>query len=155
MLSRSSPHVHAWSEARAAAGRSPPYGEANPGKITMASSGNGTSPHIAGELFMVMVGVNMVHVPYRGAGPALTDLLGGYEASTWYRVGAPKNTPADIVEKLNREINSILASPQMKAKLATLGNSTLVLSPAQLGKLVADETEKWAKVIRAANIRPE
>jgi tripartite-type tricarboxylate transporter receptor subunit TctC len=178
------------------------YVKANPGKITMASSGNGTSPHIAGELFMMMVGLNMVHVPYRGAGPALTDLLGGqvqvmfptmssslayikdgklrslavttstrsevlpdvptinvsvpgYEASTWYGVGAPKNTPADIVEKLNREINSILSGPQMKAKLATLGNSTLVLSPTQLGKLVADETEKWAKVIRAANIRPE
>jgi tripartite-type tricarboxylate transporter receptor subunit TctC len=178
------------------------YVKANPGKVTMASSGNGTSPHIAGELFKMMVGVNMVHVPYRGAGPALTDLLGGqvqvmfptmssslayikdgklrplalttstrsevlpdvptvgdsvpgYEASTWYGVGAPKNTPTEIIEKLNREINSILAAPQMKAQLATLGNSTLLLSPAQLGKLVADETEKWGKVIRAANIRPE
>jgi tripartite-type tricarboxylate transporter receptor subunit TctC len=178
------------------------YVKANPGKVTMASSGNGTSPHIAGELFKMMVGVNMVHVPYRGAGPALTDLLGGqvqvmfptmssslayikdgklrplalttstrsevlpdvptvgdslpgYEASTWYGVGAPKNTPTEIIEKLNREINSILAAPPMKAQLATLGNSTLLLSPAQLGKLVADETEKWGKVIRAANIRPE
>lgn len=178
------------------------YVKANPGKITMASSGNGTSPHIAGELFKMMVGVRMVHIPYRGAGPALTDLLGGqvqmmfptmssslayirdgklrplavttstrsevlpevpavgnsvpgYEASTWYGIGAPKNTPTEIIERLNRVINSILVTPQMKAQLATLGSSTLLLSPAQLGTLVAEETEKWAKVIRAANIRPE
>jgi tripartite-type tricarboxylate transporter receptor subunit TctC len=178
------------------------YVKANPGEITMASSGNGSSPHIAGELFKLMSGVNMVHIPYRGAGPALTDLLGGqvqvmfatmssslayikdgklrplavtassrsevlpdiptvdeslpgYEASTWYGVGAPKGTPRGIIEKLNGEINSILGTPQMQAKLATLGTSTLLLSPAQLGKLIADETEKWGKLIRAANIRPE
>jgi tripartite-type tricarboxylate transporter receptor subunit TctC len=178
------------------------YVKANPGKITVASSGNGTSPHIASELFKMMSGANMVHVPYRGAGPALIDLLGGqvqamfatmssslayikdgklrplavttstrsevlpdvptvddtvpgYEASTWYGVGAPRNTPTEIVEKLNREINAILIDQRMKAKLATLGNSTLMLTPAQLGKLVADETEKWGKVIRAANIRQE
>jgi tripartite-type tricarboxylate transporter receptor subunit TctC len=153
-------------------------------------------------LFKLMTGVNMVHIPYRGAGPALTDLLGGqvqvmfatmssslayikdgrlrplavttstrsevlpdiptvdeslpgYEASTWYGVGAPKGTPRGIIEKLNGEINSILGTPQMQAKLATLGTSTLLLSPAQLGKLIADETEKWGKLIRAANIRPE
>ena len=178
------------------------YVKANPGKITIASSGNGSSPHIAGELFKIMVGINMVHIPYRGAGPALTDLLGGqvqvmfatmssslayirdgklrplavttatrsevlpnvptvgdlvpgYEASTWYGVGAPKNTPMEIIEKLNREINSVLAESQMKAQLANLGSSTLLLSPAQLGKLVVEETEKWGKVIREANIRPE
>jgi tripartite-type tricarboxylate transporter receptor subunit TctC len=178
------------------------YAKAGSGKITMASSGNGTSPHIAGELFKMMVGVHMVHIPYRGAGPALTDLLGGqvqmmfptmssslayirdgklrplavttstrsevlpeippvsdsvpgYEASTWYGIGAPKNTPTEIIERLNREINSVLVTPQMKTQLATLGSSTLLLSPAQLGTLVAEETEKWGKVIRAANIRPE
>jgi tripartite-type tricarboxylate transporter receptor subunit TctC len=178
------------------------YLKANRGEITMASSGNGSSPHIAGELFKLMSGVSMVHIPYRGAGPALTDLLGGqvqmmfatmssslayikdgklrplavttstrsevlpdiptvdeslpgYEASTWYGVGAPKGTPTEIIEKLNKEINSILATPQMKAQLAILGSSTLLLSPSQLGALVADETEKWGKVIRAANIRPE
>ena len=178
------------------------YVKANPGKITVASSGTGSSPHIASELFKMMVGVNMVHVPYRGAGPALTDLLGGqvqvmfatmssslafikdgrlrplavttstrsevlpdvptlgdsvagYEASTWYGVGAPKNTPTEIIQKLNREINSILADSQMKVQLATLGSSVLLLSPAQLGELVADETEKWGKVIKAANIRAE
>jgi len=178
------------------------YVKANPGKITVASSGTGSSPHIASELFKMMVGANMVHVPYRGAGPALTDLLGGqvqvmfatmssslayikdgrlrplavttstrsevlpdvptvadsvagYEASTWYGVGAPKNTPTEIIDKLNSGINAILADPQMKAQLATLGSSVLLLSPVQLGKLVADETEKWGKVIRAANIRAE
>jgi tripartite-type tricarboxylate transporter receptor subunit TctC len=178
------------------------YAKANPGEITMASSGNGSSPHIAGELFKLMSRVSMVHIPYRGAGPALTDLLGGqvqvmfatmssslayikdgklrplavttstrsevlpdiptvdeslpgYEASTWYGVGAPKGTPTEIIEKLNGKINSILGTPQMKAKLANLGNSTLLLSPAQLGVLVADETEKWGRLIRAANIRPE
>jgi tripartite-type tricarboxylate transporter receptor subunit TctC len=87
--------------------------------------------------------------------PPVGDSVPGYEASTWYGVGAPKNTPTEIIEKVNREINSILASPQMKAQLATLGNSPLILLPAQLGGLVADETEKWGRVIRAANIRPE
>jgi tripartite-type tricarboxylate transporter receptor subunit TctC len=87
--------------------------------------------------------------------PTVDDTVPGYEASTWYGVGAPKNTPTEIIEKLNREINSILTTPQMKAQLATLGGTTLSLSPAQLGKLVADETAKWGKVIRAENIRPE
>ena len=157
---------------------------------------------MAGELFKMMAGVNMVHVPYRGAAPALTDLLGGqvqvmfdtcrqsieyiragklralavttatrsealpdiptvgdfvpgYEASAWYGLGAPKNTPAEIIDKLNKEINAGLADPKMKARLADLGGTVLAGSPADFGKLIADETEKWAKVIRAANIKPE
>ena len=161
----------------------------------MASAGNGTTPHVAGELFKMMTGVNMVHVPYRGAAPALTDLLGGqvqvmfatvpssieyiragklralavttatrsealpdvptvgdfvpgYEASAWYGIGAPKNTPAEIIEKLNKEINAALADPKMKARLADLGGTVLAGSPADFGKLIADETEKWGKVIR-------
>src|SRR5499425_35385 len=178
------------------------YAKANPRKINMASSGNGSSPHMAGELFKMMAGIDMVHVPYRGGGPALTDLLAGqvqvyfpttvasigyiragrlralavtaatrsdalpdiptvgeflpgYEASTWYGVGAPKGTPAEIVEKLNKEINAGLADPTMKARLADLGGDVLALSPADFGKLIAEETAKWAKVIRAANIRAE
>ena len=178
------------------------YAKANPGKINMASAGNGTLAHVAGELFKMMAGVDMVHVPYRGAAPALTDLLGGqvqvyvrrhaasieyiragklralavttatrsealpdiptvgefvpgYEASTWFGVGAPKNTPAEIVDKLNKEINAGLADPKMKARLADLGGTVLAGSPADFGKLIADETEKWGKVIRAANIKPE
>ena len=178
------------------------YAKANPGKINMASAGNGTRTHVAGELFKMMAGVDMVHVPYRGAAPALTDLLGGqvqvyfgpmpssieyiragklralavttatrsealpdiptvgdfvpgYEASAWFGVGAPKNTPAEIVDKLNKEINAGLADPKMKARLADLGGTVLAGSPADFGKLIADETEKWGKVIRAANIKPE
>ena len=178
------------------------YAKANPGKINMASAGIGTAPHVAGELFKMMTGVDMVHVPYRGAAPALTDLLGGqvqvmfgtmpasieyiragklralavttatrsealpdiptvgefvpgYEASAWYGIGAPKNTPAEIVDKLNKEINAGLADPKMKARLADLGGTVLAGSPADFGKLIADETEKWGKVIRAANIKPE
>jgi tripartite-type tricarboxylate transporter receptor subunit TctC len=178
------------------------YAKANPGKLTMASSGTGAVPHVAGELFKMMAGIDMVHVPYRGGGPALTDLLAGqvqvyfpttvasigyiragrlralavtaatrsdalpdiptvgeflpgYEASTWYGVGAPKGTPAEIVEKLNKEVNAGLADPTMKARLADLGGDVLALSPADFGKLIADETEKWGKVIRAANIKPE
>jgi tripartite-type tricarboxylate transporter receptor subunit TctC len=178
------------------------YAKSNPGKINMASSGNGSSPHVFGELFKMMSGVDIVHVPYRGAGPALTDLLGGqvqvmfattpslieyikadrlralavttslrlevlpdiptvdeflpgYEASAWYGIGAPKNTPNDIIDKLNREINAALADPKMKARLADLGGTSLPGSPADFGKLVADETKKWAKVIRAANIKAE
>jgi len=178
------------------------YAKANPGKLTMASSGTGAVPHVAGELFKMMAGIDMVHVPYRGGGPALTDLLAGqvqvyfpttvasigyiragrlralavtaatrsdalpdiptvgeflpgYEASTWYGVGAPKGTPAEIVEKLNKEINAGLADPTMKARLADLGGDVLALSPADFGKLIADETEKWAKVIKFANIKPE
>ena len=177
------------------------YAKSNPGRITMASGGNGTSPHIAGELFKMMVGVNLVHVPYRGAGLALNDLLGGqvetmfatmsssieyikdgrvralavttakrsealpdaptvgdfvpgYEASTWYGLGAPRNTPTEIIEKLNREVNAVLAEPQMKARLASLGSSPLSLSPAELGKLIAEETEKWGKVVKFSGARP-
>ena len=168
----------------------------------MASSGNGSSPHVAGELFKMMTGVDMVHVPYRGNAPALTDLLGGqvqvyfvttpasiefiragtlrplavttatrsdalpdiptvgdfvpgYEASAWYGVGVPKNTPAEIVATLNREINAGLADPKIKARFADLGGTVLPGSPADFGKLIAEETEKWAKVIRAAHIKPE
>jgi tripartite-type tricarboxylate transporter receptor subunit TctC len=178
------------------------YAKASPGKISMASAGIGSGPHVAGELFKMMAGVDMVHVPYRGGGPALTDLLGGqvqvyfpttvssmeyirtgrlralavttatrsdtlpeiptvaellpgYEASFWYGVGVPKNTHAEIVDKLNEAINAGLADPTIKARLADLGGDVLALSPADFGKLIADETEKWGKVIRAANIKPE
>jgi tripartite-type tricarboxylate transporter receptor subunit TctC len=168
----------------------------------MASVGTGTGSHIAGELFKMMAGVDMVHVPYRGGGPALTDLLGGqmqfmfvsmpssieyiragrlralavttatrsdalpdvptvsefvpgYEASVWFGVGAPQATPAEIVEKLNKETNAGLADPKMKARLADLGGDVLALSPADFGRLIAEETEKWGKVIRAANIKAD
>jgi tripartite-type tricarboxylate transporter receptor subunit TctC len=178
------------------------YAKANPRKLNMASAGNGTASHVAGELFKMMAGVDMVHVPYRGGGPALNDLLGGqvqvmlpttvssigyiragrlralavttatrsdalpdiptvgeflldYEASNWFGVGAPKATPAEIVEKLNKEINAGLADRELKARLADLGGDVLALSPADFGKFIADETEKWAKVIRAANIKAE
>jgi tripartite-type tricarboxylate transporter receptor subunit TctC len=178
------------------------YAKANPGKINMASSGNGSSPHVAGELFKMMTGVDMVHVPYRGNAPALTDLLGGqvqvyfvttpasiefiragtlrplavtttmrsdalpgiptvgdfvpgYESSAWYGVGVPKNTPAEIVATLNREINAGLADPKIEARFADLGGTVLPGSPGDFGKLIAEETEKWAKVIRAAHIKPE
>jgi tripartite-type tricarboxylate transporter receptor subunit TctC len=178
------------------------YAKANPGKINFASGGNGTPPHVSGELFKMMTGVNLVHVPYRGGAPALTDLLGGqvqvmfvaisasieyvragnlrplavttasrsdalpdiptvgdfipgYEASTWCGIGAPKGTPADVVDKLNHEINAGLADPKMKARLADLAGTILPGSPADFGKVVAQEIEKWGKVIRAANIKPE
>jgi tripartite-type tricarboxylate transporter receptor subunit TctC len=178
------------------------YAKANPGKINMASGGNGSVGHVAGELFKMMAGVNLVQVSYRGAAPALTDLLGGqvqvsfvglsgsiayikagnlralavtsatrseglpdvptvgefvpnFEASAFFGVGAPKNTPAEIIGKLNSEINAALADPRMKARLADTGGAPLVGSPADFGKLIADETEKWAKVIRAANIKTE
>jgi tripartite-type tricarboxylate transporter receptor subunit TctC len=178
------------------------YAKANRGKINMASPGTGTGPHIAGELFKMMAGVDMVHVPYRGAGPSLTDLIGGqvqvtfesmpasiayirtgklralastaatrsealpdvptvsefvpgYEASGWFGIGTPKNTPTEIVDKLNNEINAALADPNMKARLAGLGGTALALSPADFGKLITDDTEKWGKVIRAANIKPQ
>ena len=168
----------------------------------MASAGTGTSSHVAGELFKMMAGVNMIHVPYRSGGPALTDLLGGqvqvmfpttvssigyirsgrlralavtaatrsdalldvptvsefvpgYEASFWFGVGAPKATPAEIVDKLNKEVNAALDDPKMKARLADLGGTPLPGSPADFGRLIADETEKWGKVIRTANIKPE
>jgi tripartite-type tricarboxylate transporter receptor subunit TctC len=178
------------------------YAKANPGKINMASAGNGASEHVLGELFKLMAGVDLVHVPYRGAGPALSDLLGGqvqvmfgtmpasiqyiragnlralavttalrsealpdlptvgdflpgYEASTWYGVGVPKNTPTEIVQKLNKEINAALADPKLKARLADLGAEPMQMTPAEFEKFVADETEKWGKVVRAANIKAE
>jgi tripartite-type tricarboxylate transporter receptor subunit TctC len=178
------------------------YARANPGKVNMASAGNGSAPHMAGELFNVMAGVNMVHVPYRGQGPALTDLLGGqvqvlfattpgttdyvktgklrglavttaaraqvlpdlptvgdfvpgYEASQWYGMGAPGNTPAEIVDRLNREVNAALADSKMKARFADIGGEALAGSPAAFGRLIAEETEKWGKVVRAANLKPE
>jgi len=178
------------------------HAKANPGKTNMASGGTGTGTHVTGELFKMITGVSMVHVPYRGTGPALTDLLGGqvqvmfstmpaaieyiragklhalavttatrsealpdiptvgdflpgFEASTWYGVGAPRNTPAEIVDKLNKEFNTALADPKIKARLVDLGGTVLGGSAADFGKLIAEETEKWAKVIRAANIKPE
>ena len=178
------------------------YAKANPGKITMASAGVGSAGHLVGELFKMMAGVDFVHVPYRGAGPALADLLGGqvmisfagiagsieyiragklralavttatrsqalpdvptvgefvpgFEAGDWLGVGAPRNTPAAIVDKLNGEIALALADPKIKARFADLGGTALALTPAEFGKLLADETEKWAKVIRAAHIKPE
>ena len=178
------------------------YAKANPGKITMASAGTGSSGHLAGELFKMMAGVNILHVPYRGAGPALTDLLGGqvltavigvsgsveqikagkvralavtttmratalpdvptvseflpgFEAGDVLGIGAPRGTPPDIVDKLNKEINAGLADPKIKARFADLGGTPLALTPAEYGKLLADETEKWGKVIRSANIKAE
>jgi tripartite-type tricarboxylate transporter receptor subunit TctC len=178
------------------------YAKANPGKVNMASAGNGSSSHMAGELFKLLAGVDLVHVPYRGQGPALIDLLGGqvqvmfattpgttdyaktgklralavttamrvealpdvptvadfvagYESSQWYGVTAPRNAPAEIIDKLNREINAGLHDPKIKARLADLGGSPLEGSPADFGKLIAEETEKWGKVIRAANIKPD
>jgi tripartite-type tricarboxylate transporter receptor subunit TctC len=178
------------------------YAKANPGKINFASGGVGTSVHVSGELFKMMTGVNMQHVTYRGAGPALTDLIAGqvqamfdnlpssvehiragklralavtttarsealpntppvgefvpgYEASAFFGISAPRATPPEMIERLNREINAILADPVAKARLADLGGTVMPGSPADFGKLIADETEKWAKVIRAANIKPE
>jgi tripartite-type tricarboxylate transporter receptor subunit TctC len=178
------------------------YAKANPGKLNMASAGNGTPSHVSGELFKMMAGVNMVHVPYRGAGPALTDLLGGqvqvyfptigasveyissgklralavttatrsealpdiptmsefvpgYEASAFYGLGGPKNTPAEIVDKLNKEINAALADPKAKARLGDLGGAALAGSPADFSKLIAEETEKWAKVVKFSGARPD
>ena len=178
------------------------YAKAHPRKINMASAGTGSPPHVCGELFKMMAGVDLLHLPYRGGGPALTDLLGGqvqvyfattvasieyirtgrlralavttatrsdalpdiptvaefvpgYEASSWYGVGAPKATPAEIVEKLNKEINAGLADAKLKARLADLGGDVLALSPADFGKLIADETEKWGNVIRALNIKAD
>ena len=176
--------------------------KANPRKVNMASAGIGTGQHVAGELFKMMAGVDMTHVPYRSAGPALADLIGGqvqvmfdglpasiehiragrlralavttatrlevlpdiptvgdfvpgYEASGVHGIGAPKNTPAEIVDKLNKEINAALADPKMKARLADLGVAALPGSPAVFGKLIAEETDKWAKVIRFAGLKAE
>jgi tripartite-type tricarboxylate transporter receptor subunit TctC len=178
------------------------YANANPGRINMASGGIGSPGHVAGELFKMMAAVNMTHVPYRGAPPALTDLLGGqvqvmfsvlpaateyirtgslralavttttrsdalldvptvgeflpgFEASTFYGIGAPKGTPAEIVGKLNSEINAALTDPGTMARLADLGGTVLPGTPAEFGKLIADETEKWGKVIKFAGIKPE
>ena len=178
------------------------YAKANAGKLSMASGGIGSLGHMSGELFKMMTGVNMVHVPYRGAAPTLTDLLAGqvqiyfspmpaaieyiragklralavttaarsealpdiatvaefvpgYEASVWQGIGAPKATPAEIVEKLNREINAGLAEPRMKARLADLGGTVLPGSPSDFGKFLADETEKWAKVIKFAGLKAD
>ena len=178
------------------------YAKANPGKINFASAGNGSLQHVSGELFKMMTGVDIVHVPYRGSTPALTDLLAGqvqvmfdatpaslphikagklralavttakriellpdvptvgdfvpgYEVIGWTGVGVPKKTPAEIVDKLNKEINAALVDPKMKARLADLDGTALPGSPADFGKLIAAETEKWGKVIRAANIRAD
>jgi tripartite-type tricarboxylate transporter receptor subunit TctC len=178
------------------------HAKANPGKINMASAGIGSGNHISGELFKMMTGVNLVHVPYRGGGPALVDLLGGqvqvmfatmsssieyvragklralavttatrspvlpdiptvaefvpgYESSFWTGVCAPRNTPAEIVDKLNKEMNATLADPKFKARLADLGGTALSGSPLDFGKFVADETEKWAKVVKFAGIRAD
>ena len=178
------------------------YAKANPRKLNMASSGTGTGGHIASELFKMMTGVDMVHVPYRGGGPAFNDLLGGqvqvmwagtvgtieyinagrlralavttatrsdalpgiptvaefvpgYEASYWYGIGAPRATPAEIIEKLNREINLGLADAKLKARIVEFGGTPMPVSAAEFGTFIADETDKWAKVIRAANIRQQ
>jgi tripartite-type tricarboxylate transporter receptor subunit TctC len=178
------------------------YAKANPGKISMGSPGNGSSPHVSGELFKMMARIDMIHVPYRGGGQVMTDLIGGqvqvsfigltvaiehirsgklralavtaatrsdvlpdiptvsdfvpgYEASAFWGVGAPRNTPAEIIDKLNKEINAVLSDPEPKRRLAEGGGTVLVVSPADFGKFVADETEKWAKVIKFANIKPE
>jgi tripartite-type tricarboxylate transporter receptor subunit TctC len=178
------------------------YAKANPGKLSMASAGNGSAPHLAGELFKMMTQVDMVHVPYRGGGPALADLLGGqvqvyfgslstsvghikagqlralgvttqtrsealsdiptvgefvpgYELSSWFGLGAPKSTPAEVISKLNGEINASLADPAMKTRLAELGGTALSGSPADFGKLLVDDTEKLGKVVRFAKMKPE
>ncbi len=178
------------------------YAKANPGKVNYGSAGVGSSLHMAGELFKLMAGVELMHVPYRGSPPALTDLLAGqiqlmfsplppsveyvrsgrlralavttaarsqalpdvpavgdflpgYEASAWYGIGAPKSTPAEVVDKLNAEINAGLADPKLKARLSELGSISFDGSPSDFGKHLAAETEKWGKVIRAANIKPE
>jgi tripartite-type tricarboxylate transporter receptor subunit TctC len=178
------------------------YAKANPGALNFASSGVGSTLHVAGELFKMMTGVNIVHVPYRGGAPAMLDLIAGraqimfdnvptslpyirdgkirplavtsaarvdvlpdvplvadyvpgYEASAWYGIVGPKGTPAEVVDKLNREINAILAEPDKKQRLADLGASLLPGSPADFGKLLADETEKWGRVIRFAGIKAE
>jgi tripartite-type tricarboxylate transporter receptor subunit TctC len=178
------------------------YAKANPGKVNYASGGVGTSPHLCGELLKVMAGIDIVHVPYRGSAPALTDLLAGrvqtlfdnipgavgqikagkvralgvtapqrvpalpdvpamaetvpgYEASVWYGIAAPHGTPPDVVAKLNQGVNAVLANPKLKARMQELGGDPIPLTPDGFGKLVADETQKWAKVIRGANIHLE
>lgn len=178
------------------------YAKANPGTINMASSGSGTSVHMSGELFKVMTGINMQHVPYRGSAPAMQDLLTnrvqvifdnlpgsmahikagtlralgvtagkraealpdvptigetvpGYEAVIWYGIVAPKGTPPEVVDTLNAAVNAVLADPQLKAKLAALGGEPMPMTPAQFGKLIADETEKWAKVVKFSGAKAD
>jgi tripartite-type tricarboxylate transporter receptor subunit TctC len=178
------------------------YAKANPGRVNMASAGTGGIGHLAGELFKMAVGVNLLHVPYRGNGPALTGLLGGevdvlfpslassieyiragrlrglavtsamradaapdlpsvgefipgYEISTWYGVGAPKGTPAEIIDKLNKEINAVLGDPKLKARFADLGDIPMPMTPGEFGKFVADETDKLGKVVKFAGIKVE
>src|SRR5215467_9868089 len=178
------------------------YAKANPGRVNMASAGIGSPSHVTGELFKMMTGLNMVHVPYRGASPSLSDLIAGqvqvtfesmpssigyiragtlralavttaersealpaipsvgefvpgYEASIWYGVGAPKNTPVPIIDKLNREINAGLADPKLNARISELGGVPLVGSPAEFGTLISKETEKWGKVVKASGAKPE
>jgi tripartite-type tricarboxylate transporter receptor subunit TctC len=177
------------------------YAKANPGKVNMASSGVGTSVHVAGELFNIMAALKMTHIPYRGAGPAITDILGGqvqvmfaampsafehvkagrlralavttaarlatlpdvptvgeylagYEASSWYGIGAPRATSPEIIETLNRAMNAGLAEERLRARLGELGGTMLGGTPAQFGKLIADETEKWAKVVKFSGAKP-
>jgi tripartite-type tricarboxylate transporter receptor subunit TctC len=178
------------------------YAKANPGKINMASAGNGTPPHVAGELFKMMAGVDLVHVPYRGGGPALIDLLGGqvqvmftimlssieyiragklrplavttatrsdalpdlptvgdllpgYDASDWYGIGAPSNTPAEIGNKLNKEINAGLTDPKIKMRLTELGATAFAGSPADFRNFIVEESEKWAKVVKFSGAKPD
>ncbi len=176
------------------------YAKSNPGKLNMASGGVGSTPHVAGELFKMVAGVNLVHVPYRisnmpdllggqvqvvfapvptviayiRAGrlralavtstarlqvlpntPTLAEFVPGYEASTWFGLAAPKKTPIEIVDKLNNEVNAGLSDPKLVAQLADLGSIPISMSPADFGKLIADEIDKWAKVIKTANIKPE
>jgi tripartite-type tricarboxylate transporter receptor subunit TctC len=176
------------------------YAKANPGKINVASSGNGTSIHLSAELFKFMTGVNIVHVPYRGSAPALTDLLSGqvqvmfdnmpssvahiqagslrplavttaertpalpdvptvaetvpgFEASAWFGMGAPKGTPQEIIDKLNKEVNEALADPKIQARIAELGGTPIVVTPAQFGDVIKAETEKWAKVVEFSGVK--
>src|SRR6266481_5661785 len=137
------------------------HAKTNPGKTSVASFGVGSTSHLAQELFKAMTGINVVHVPYRGDAPALPevptigDFVPGYEVSLWNGVGAPRGTPKEIVERLNREINAGLADPKITARLVELGGVPMPLSPTEFEKLLADDTEKWAKVIRATNIKPE
>ncbi len=134
------------------------YAKANPGKLSMASAGVGTGPHLSGELFKMMTGVDIVHVPYRGGGPALSDMLGGQvqvKASAWYGIGAPRSTPTEIIETLNKKIDAALSDPRIKTRLADLGGMPMRMTPAEFGKFIAEETAKWAEVVRFAGAKPD
>jgi tripartite-type tricarboxylate transporter receptor subunit TctC len=178
------------------------YARANPGKINMASAGTGSTPHVAGELFKMMAGVDLVHVPYRGGAPAMTDLMAGqvqvmfepvagplehlragrlralavttatrspalpevptvgefvpgYEASSWYGIGVPKGTPAEVIDALNKAVNAALADPKLQARFADLGATVLAGSPTDFGRLVVEETEKWRKVVKFSGAKAE